>query len=209
MQPNYSLKLNRYGCVAGRPRAATQFPIRGQATHTSAVSLARTLGGTKYMRAYIFAVCILALSPSLAALPRGIEQPAKLLGCVAPEKLSCGCYVRIREFSCTKPAASNAPNLFTGLESKDPLVLRLDGLDMELPHTQHQGESAKGDNPGSWTDEYRSKDLSVRITYAPGRSTCTKPKPETCEYTDYSATVSLQRSQHRTRTFKARAVCGC
>ena len=161
------------------------------------------------MRVHVVAFFVLAWFFLPAAPAQSAREPEQLLGCVRTEKLACGCYIRIRDSACTKRSASNAPHLFTGLNEKDPLLLNLVGLDIELPHTRHQGKSVKGDAPGRWADEYGSKEVAVRITYAPGESTCTKPKPETCEYTDYNATVVLQGRGHRERTFKASVVCGC
>ena len=100
------------------------------------------------------------------------------------EKLACGCYIRIRDFACTKRFALDAPHLFTGLNERDPLLLNLIGLDIELPHTRHRGKSVKGDTLGRWADEYGFKEVAVRITNSSSESICTKPKPETCSYTD-------------------------
>ena len=158
------------------------------------------------MRAHIVATFILAWLSLPAALAQPPRESELSLGCVSSEKLACGCYIRIRKFACT---TSTAPNLFSGLDEKDPLLLNLGGLDVTLSHTRHQGKPVKGDSRGRWADEYEFKELAVRITYAPGDSSCTKPKPETCEYTDHSATVVIQRRGHSERTFKASAVCGC
>ena len=161
------------------------------------------------MHAYTIALFLLASASWSVASAQTLRAREDVLGCVLAERLACGCYIRIKDLACPSRAMANEPHLFTGLDGKDPLLLQLGERDIELPHTRHNGSSVKGDKPGRWTDTYSSKDLSVRVTYAPGKRTCAKPDSEGCEYADYNATVVLQPRGEPERTFKATATCGC
>jgi hypothetical protein len=101
------------------------------------------------------------------------------------------------------------PQFFTGLGLSDPLHLTLNGEELELAHAAHRGAPVKGDTVGAWSDEYASTAIKVRISYRPAPSTCSKPKGEPCEYSDYLADVTLQRSGQAIQRYKARASCGC
>jgi hypothetical protein len=148
------------------------------------------------------------VNPYISAL-HAQPQPAVPLGCVSSDKLACGCYLRVKNLACTPVGSTPVVHFFTGLEVNDPLHFVLDSQATELPHKGHRGNSVKGDTPGRWVDEYSNKDLRVRISYAPGKSTCPRNKGEPCEYTDYSAEVTVQKAGSTPRVYKATATCGC
>lgn len=130
-------------------------------------------------------------------------------GRVPAQKLACGCHIRIDDLACPGRSTENGPHLFTGLDANAPLLLQWGGKDIELAHLLHEGGSVKGDAPGRWTDRYESSDLSARIVYAPGKSSCRKLDGEACEYTDYRTSVVLQPRGQPPRSYRATATCGC
>ena len=149
----------------------------------------------------------LALALPLMAQPSAENVPS--LGCVHAADLGCGCYLRVQDMACPIGAASTVIHFYSALGLQDPLYLRLDGVDLQLPHVRHSGDAIKGDTAQSWTDEYAADSVRVRIDYAPGPSTCPKPAGESCEYSDYSATVVVERTGLSTQRFRATARCGC
>lgn len=100
-------------------------------------------------------------------------------------------------------------HFFTGLELSDLLHMVLGGKAIELSHAKHIGKSVKGDSDGRWVDEYISETLSVKISYAPGRSTCPEDKGEPCEFSDYDAEVAVRSLGDTPRIYRAAARCGC
>jgi hypothetical protein len=137
-----------------------------------------------------------------------VSAPA--LACVAPEKLGCGCHIRLANLACPNPAYARQPQLFTDLAVDAPLLLVLDGEEQALPHVKHVGSSIKGDPPGRSTDVYRSSEMEVQVRYSPARSTCPKTKIDGCEYTDVQVEIqlSLPRRQ-RSWLLKGSGTCGC
>lgn len=154
-------------------------------------------------------IAILAVAAAQASVAQPSQQAAASLGCVRSELLACGCHLRITNLQCPAQFGKSAPHLFTGLEPKDPLHLQFDGEELELPHKIHHGSATKGDRPGSWTDEYASDRTMVRIRYAPGPNTCPKTRIEGCEYTDYVAKITIQRTGRPAFNLAASASCGC
>lgn len=142
----------------------------------------------------------------MAAEPK---KAAFTLGKVRPDVLACGCHVKVAGGPEVQGGEGSRTALFTGLETKDPLHLNLDGEDLVLTHTAHTGISSKGDRGGRWVDEYRSDSLRVRLRYWPGPDTCPKKGDETCEYQDYGAEVLVIKKDAGEARYKARAVCGC
>ncbi len=136
-------------------------------------------------------------------------QPAAKIGCVSANKLECGCHVRVKNLTCGSAGSARGVHFFTGLEPKDPLHLVLENEPIELSHATHRGKSVKGDSDGRWVDEYSNESLRIRISYAPGRSTCPEGKGEPCEYSDYNAEVTIKRIGSTPRTLRATATCGC
>lgn len=129
------------------------------------------------------------------------------LGCISPERLGCGCQIRLSEQSC--PDFHQQPHLFTALDANAPLMLMMDGQEILLPHHQHIGDANKGDNPGRFADIYANAEFMIRIDYNPAASTCPKDNPDGCEYTDVHASILLQRSDGRTLQLEGRGTCGC
>jgi hypothetical protein len=153
------------------------------------------------------------LMASCAALSHsaGAAQPetAAPIGCVSSDKLACGCHMKVKHLACTPAGSTPVVHFFTGLDLSDPLHLVLDGQATELPHTAHRGNSVKGDSRGRWVDEYSNGSLRVRVSYAPGKSTCPKSKGEPCEFTDYNAVVTVVTAASTPRVYKTTARCGC
>jgi hypothetical protein len=157
-------------------------------------------------RPQFFVLALLVTQPLLA---QQHPKPQPLLGCAPAAALGCGCAIRVENLVCPAPATSSQPQLFTGLERKDPLHLQLGGSHLELPHTRHRGAASKGDRGGRWADEYISDGVFVRISYSPSTASCPKPKAEGCEFTDYVAQVLLRPNGHAPQVFVAKARCGC
>lgn len=159
------------------------------------------------LRATAFVLAALATLHQAAV--RAQPQMSASLGCVSSEKLACGCHLRVTNLKCSPAGSTPVVHFFTGLNLNDPLHLVLAGQATELPHKSHRGSSVKGDKPGHWVDEYSNESLRVRVSYAPANSTCPPNKGQTCEYTDYSAEVTVQKSGSTPRVYKATATCGC
>ena len=157
----------------------------------------------------IIAVLIVLAGMSLPARSQPFQTQRAILGCVPPDKLNCGCYVRVAVQSCSAQNTSSRTQLFSGLAATAPLLMKLDGSDIEVPHVRHRGAPVKGDVSGQWEDEYASEHVNVNLTFTPSSSTGPKSKPDGCEYSDYKVKVVLRVTGQATRRLQGKAVCGC
>ena len=138
------------------------------------------------------------------------STPAPVFACVSEARLACGCAIRLAVPVCANRVFPAQPHLFTELDPAAPLHLVVDGQELALPLVAHRGEPIKGDPPGGpWTDIYRSAKGEVQLDYEPGRSTCTKPAGESCEYTDVAVQVRLILPGRAPLQVRGTGTCGC
>ncbi len=157
-------------------------------------------------------VAATVLAALLAPLDAGAQAAADWsprLSCVAPERLACGCQIRLQGPACTNQVFAGQPQLFTELDATAPLVLVIDGVEQVLAHAGHTGKSVKGDPPGRSTDRYQSPELAVELRYRPAPGTCPASSAEGCEYTDVRVEVRLTRAGSRPWTRTGVGKCGC
>jgi hypothetical protein len=159
----------------------------------------------RYLSFVFGALAMLAGSNVLAQ--QSASSP--VLACVAPDKLGCGCHIRLAGQSCANQQFQRQPHMFTALDVGAPLLLVMAGQERTLPHVSHIGSSVKGDPPGRSSDLYESKDLRVNLRYSMAPSTCPKNKPEGCEFTDVNVEVSLTQRGQKTWVQLGSGICGC
>jgi len=160
------------------------------------------------MRYVIFVLGALAMLAGSAVLAqRSASSP--VLACVAPEKLGCGCHIRLAGQSCANQQFQRQPHMFTAPDLSAPLLLVIDGQERTLQHVRHNGSSVKGDPPGRSSDLYEFKDLRVKLRYSMAPSTCPKTKQEGCEFADVNVEVSLSQRGQKTWVRLGSGICGC
>jgi hypothetical protein len=193
-----------------RPGVRGTFSQPGPSRPAVAVRLARTLGvaNTNVRKLQFSALLATAITTTGVHAQKPASAPA--LACVAPEKLGCGCHIRLADLVCPNPAYARQPHLFTDLAAEAPLLLVLEGKEQVLPHVKHVGSSIKGDPPGRSMDVYRSSEMEVQVRYSPGRSTCPKDKADGCKYTDVKVEVQLSLPRRKQSwSLKGSGACGC
>lgn len=158
---------------------------------------------------HLIVIGLLALALQRPLMAQPAAGSVSSLACLQTADLGCGCYLHVQNMVCPSGPATAVVHFHTALGLQDPLHLQFDGADLELPHARHFGHAIKGDPAQGWTDEYASDAVRVRIEYVPGPSTCPKPAGETCEYSDYGATLVLERAGFQAQRFTATARCGC
>lgn len=154
----------------------------------------------------IFATLLSALNTAPA---QSLQLKAPTLACIAPEKLACGCSIRLTGVQCTNQAFSNQPHLFTELQPNAPLLITLDNEELSIAHVSHNGASIKGDPPEHSTDVYSSPRLQATIHYSPAASTCPKTKTDGCEFTNIRAKLSLRLRSGQVIKYQGTGACGC
>ncbi len=137
------------------------------------------------------------------------NNASPVLACVAPEKLGCGCQIRVAHQPCANRRFAHQPHMFTELDANAPLLLVIDGQDRSLKHIGHVGSSVKGDPPGRSTDLYESEDLKVKLRYTNAPSTCPKDKLDGCEFTDVKVEVTVSQRDRKAWVRKGYGTCGC
>lgn len=155
------------------------------------------------LRSTLFALPVLSLATAAYA------EPPPVLSCIAPEKLGCGCHIRLHRLSCAGQSFDTRPQLFTELEEKAPLLLVLDGKETAVPHVSHVGTSLKGNPPGKSADVYRKGELEVELRYRPAKSTCPPGRAEGCEFIDVNVEVTLSRPHAKKWFASGTGACGC
>ena len=123
------------------------------------------------------------------------------LGCLPRERIECGCTVRLPGFACH--------HLYSGLADGSPLWIVLDGRETELESSRPASQSFSFSRGDSWSEKYVGQGVSVAVSYRPGSNTCRKPPPETCEYFDVRAVVTLERNGHAPLRYEGVGACGC
>ena len=161
------------------------------------------------MHPSILAICAALLSALNTAHAQLLTLKAPVLACIAPERLVCGCSIRLAGVPCTKQAFSSQPHLFTELQPNAPLLITLDGEELSIAHVSHFGTSIKGDPPGHSTDVYSSPMLKATVQYSPAASTCPKTKTDGCEFTNIRAQVSLRFRSGQVINYQGAGACGC
>lgn len=131
------------------------------------------------------------------------------LWCIPLERLGCGCDVRITGLSCPNQSFPGQPHLFSELHEGAPLWLNIAGQDISLQSDRSSTNSFEPSRGASWNESYRSPDLSVKVSYRPGRNTCPKSKTEGCEFFDVAATVLITTADGRTTRYFGTGSCGC
>ncbi len=147
--------------------------------------------------------------PLVSAAHNILAQGQAVPGCLSQERIGCGCSVRLALLACPAPSSSSRYHLHAGLADGSPLWMKLDGQEIKLKSTRAQSQSftfAQGD---SWKEAYVGNGISVEISYRPGKNTCPKVAPETCEYFDVLATVTIRRSKAQFARYEGIGACGC
>lgn len=169
----------------------------------------RPVRALKSLRQVVAAIAVVSAIVPTAARAQPVAASVPVLACVPPERLACGCFIRLDGVTCRNRSFDRQPHLFTALEPSAPLWLHLNGSEVALPQTGHVGASVKGDPPGRSQDTYRADGIEVRIDYMPAASTCPASKADGCEYTDLSARVAIKLRGRIARTYRGTATCGC
>ena len=149
----------------------------------------------------------LAVEALLWALP-GTSIAQSDLGCIEPERVGCGCWIRVDGLSCRTPNYRQT-HFFSALHQGAPLWLNYDGRDVSLPSVKPVEPVFQRSRGDSWSEEYRASDMTVIIRYRPAPSTCPADKgADGCEYFDVAAEIVL-RANRNTRQYSGRGSCGC
>jgi hypothetical protein len=143
-----------------------------------------------------------------ASRPVQAQQPVAL-ACLSHERIGCGCSVRLTAPACAAEAASGSYHLHAGLADGSPLWLMLDGREIELRSRRPVTQSFSFSQGDSWSESYEGQGTAVEVWYRPGPGTCPKQPPETCEYFDVRATVTVTQGKGRPARYEGVGVCGC
>jgi len=149
----------------------------------------------------------LAVAALLCALP-GTAIAQLEPGCIEPERVSCGCWIRVDGMSC--PASNyRRTHFFSALHQGAPLWMNYNGRDVSIPSVKPVEQVFHRSRGDSWIEEYRASDISVTIRYRPSQSTCPADKGvDGCEYFDVAAEIVL-RANRNARKYSGRGSCGC
>ena len=154
-------------------------------------------------------ILVVAIASVLLA-PRSAEaQDSVALGCLARDRIECGCTVRLAAATCSADATSTSYQLYSALADGSPLWIVLDGREIELKSTRPASQSFSFSRGDSWTERYVTAGMSVSVSYRPERNSCRKPPPETCEYFDVQATVTVERDKQPRFRYEGVGSCGC
>lgn len=155
-------------------------------------------------------VIIAAVAASLLPVSRPVqaEQPVAL-GCLSHERIGCGCSIRLTALACATEPASSSYHLHAGLSDGAPLWLMLDGREIELKSKRPKSHSFSFSQGDSWGESYVGNGTTVEVSYRPAPSTCPKQPPETCEYFDVRATVTVTQGKGQPARYEGVGVCGC
>ena len=146
------------------------------------------------------------VTPALAA-----DAPpfAHRLACVAEQRVECGCALRIEGSACSASPVAHRPALFVSLAGGAPLVLELDGREVLLPPDARNPPLPDVGGPWPNVQHFGGAGLRVRIEFGAAPSTCVKPAPETCSYTDVRATATVTEPGRAPVRLQGRGTCGC
>lgn len=129
--------------------------------------------------------------------------------CLSHERIACGCSVRLASVACQALSTSNRYHLHADLMDGAPLWIKIDGQEIELQSARAGSQSFSFAHGDSWKEAYVGNGISVGIAYRPGNNTCQKEAPETCEYFDVQATVTIKSSKAQSARYEAVGACGC
>jgi hypothetical protein len=157
----------------------------------------------------------LASSFGLAAATR--TSPARYrptfdLRCLSPERMGCGCSLKITTLSCSASHTTGWKAHFAShLNDGAPLWMNLGGREFSIPSLVPPDTSFRHGRGQSWRDRYESDDVKVQIQYRPGKSTCNgdEESGDGCEYFDVTADVTVTMAGGASRTYQAIGACGC
>jgi hypothetical protein len=157
---------------------------------------------------------VLAFSSGLAAATQTFptrHRPAFDLRCLSPERLECGCSLKITTLSCSASHRTGWKAHFAShLNDGAPLWMNLGGREFSIPSLVPPDNSFRHGRGDSWRETYENDDVKVQIQYRPGRSTCPSDKdPDGCEYFDVTADVTVTMAGGASRTYPAVGACGC
>ncbi len=145
------------------------------------------------------------VAPALAA-----DAPpfARRLACVAEQRLECGCALRIEGSACSASPVAHRPALFVSLAGGAPLVLQLDGREVLLPPDARNPPLPDAGLPWPNVQHFGGAGLRARVEFGAASSTCVKPAPQTCTYTDVRATVTVTGPGRAPVRLRGRGACG-
>lgn len=157
---------------------------------------------------HLLAVSIATAWLSFAPRSAGAQGNAAL-GCLARDRIECGCAIRLAGFTCTGDETSGSDHLYSGPTDGSPLWIMVNGREIELKSDRRASRSFGFSRGDSWTETYVASGMSVAVSYRPGSNTCRKPPPDTCEYFDVQATVLIERDQYPPLRLEGVGTCGC
>lgn len=188
----------------GRSQAAANGMLGSTLSFSEAVCSAPRMPSRRHV------MTIAALAASLLA-PSGMvgAQQQVALGCLSYERIECGCSIRLASLTCAANPPSSRYHLHSGPSDGSPLWLVLDGQEIELRSRRPKSDSFTFSPGDSWKESYVRDGTAVEVSYRPAASTCPKKPPETCEYFDVRATVSIVRGNGRPAKYEGVGICGC
>lgn len=136
------------------------------------------------------------------------QQPLAL-GCLSYERIECGCSIQLAALTCAAKPASSRYHLHAGLSDGSPLRLIFNGQEIELLSRRPKSHSFSFSPGDSWKESYVGNSTGVEVSYRPAASTCPKKPPETCEYFDVRATVTITRENGQPARYEGVGICGC
>ena len=156
-------------------------------------------------------LCVLlaaALTTTCGLHVRQSAAPPLDLRCVSPDRVGCGCSLKIERLACEPDGVG--VHFASELHQGAPLWINLGGREFALPSRRpvtNSFEYAEGDR---WTEEYAAENMSVVIRYRPAPSTCTcPPESDGCEYFDVAADVLIRVAGQPPQKFRTTGACGC
>jgi|MudIll2142460700_1097286.scaffolds.fasta_scaffold238744_2 hypothetical protein len=154
----------------------------------------------------LFAIVVL----SLVSTTRPAWGQSKIaLSCLSHDRIECGCSIRLVTLACPKPESFSRYHLHAGLHDGAPLWIRVDDREIELRSIRTPSQSFSFSPGDRWKEKYVGNGLTVELSYRPGKSTCPKIAPETCEYFDVDVTVVIRRGDAQPEIFEGVGTCGC
>ncbi|WP_162911099.1 hypothetical protein [Azohydromonas sediminis] len=150
-----------------------------------------------------------ALAAAAPALASAATPFARGLGCVAEQRLECGCALRVEGSACSASPTVHRPALFVALGAGAPLVLQRDGREVVLPPHARNPPLPDAGLPWPNVQHFGGEGLRVRIEFNAAPNTCPKPATETCEYVEVRATVTVVEPGRAPVRLRGRGTCGC
>ena len=162
------------------------------------------------MRALMNLLLIAAVAVSPVSTTRGAWAQSKMtLACLSPDRIECGCSIRLVTPACPESESASRYHLHSGLHDGAPLWIKVGGREIELRSTRKPSQSFSFSKGDRWNENYVGSGLAVGMSFRPGKNTCPKAAPETCEYFDVEVSVVIRRPGAQPETFAGVGTCGC